>query len=95
MPETDAEISVDSADTACKVAHLDVLDTKNHRSASDIHIGFVTKAVLTNLVKKKAVKGEFLNLRWRVSCFCLISHKKFWRESVEVETCQKSLLPES
>ena len=41
---------LDSADTAYKVAHLDVLDTKNHRSASDIDIGFVAKAVLTNLL---------------------------------------------
>ena len=29
---------LDSAGTAYKVAHLDVLDTKNHRSASDIDI---------------------------------------------------------
>ena len=59
---------LDSADTVYKVAHLDVLDTKNHRSASDIDIGFATKAVLTNLVKKKAVSdGGFLNSRWSVS----------------------------
>ena len=53
---------LDSVDTAYKAAHLDVLDTKNHRSASDIDIGLATKevhchksAVLTNLVKKKVV----------------------------------------
>ena len=46
---------LDSADTAYNVAHLDVLDTKNHRSALDTDIGFATEAVLTNLVKKKAV----------------------------------------
>ena len=34
---------LDSADTAYKVAHLDVLDTKNHRSTSDIDIRFATK----------------------------------------------------
>ena len=34
---------LDSAGTAYKVAHLDVLDIKNHRSASDINIGFATK----------------------------------------------------
>ena len=34
---------LDSADTAYKVAHLDVLDTMNHRFVSDIDIGFATK----------------------------------------------------
>ena len=46
---------LNSADTAYKVAHLHVFDTKNHRSTSDIDGGFATKAVLTNLVKRKAV----------------------------------------
>ena len=66
-------LSLDSADTAYKVAHLDVLDTKNHRSASDIHTRFATKAVLTNLVKKKAV-SERGNLEFKMECvkFCQI-----------------------
>ena len=74
---------MDSADTAYKVAHLDVLDIKNHISVSDIDIGFATKAVFTNLVKKKAVSERrflFWNSRWSVSSFCQILHTRFWRE---------------
>ena len=62
---------LDSADTAYKVAHLDVLDTKNDRSASDIDIGFATKAVLTTMVKKKAVNERGI-LEFKMECFCQI-----------------------
>ena len=58
---------LDSADTAYKVAHLDVLDTKNHRSASDTDIGFATKAILTNLAKRKAVRERGI-LEFKMEC---------------------------
>ena len=77
MPGSDAEICeghiLDSADTTYKVTHLDVLDTKNHRSASDIDTRFATKPVLTNLVKKKAV-SEREYLEFKMECVKFLSN---------------------
>ena len=88
---------LDSANTAYNLAHLDVLDTKNHRSASDVDIGFATKAVLTNLVKKKAVseRGVLEFKMEHVKFFDKSYTQDFGEKSPEVQTCQKSLFPES
>ena len=64
---------LDSADTAYKVANLDVLDMKNHRSVSDIDLGFATKTVLTNLVKKKAVSERGV-LESKMECVRFLSN---------------------
>ena len=78
MPKFVKKSILDSADTAYKVAHLDVLDTKNQRSASDIDIGFATKQYSkTQWRRKQLVKGEFLNSRWTVPSFCAILHTRF------------------
>ena len=76
---------LDSADTAYKVAHLDMLDTKNHKSASDIDIGFATKAVLTNMVKKKAVSERGV-LEFKMECQVFVKSytQDFGEKSPEV-----------
>ena len=88
---------LDSEATTYKVAYLDVLDTKNHRSASDIDVGFSTKAIITNLVQKKAVSEREVH-EFKMECVKFLSnlaHKILERKSPEVQTYQKSLLPKS
>ena len=87
---------LDSVDTAYKVAHLDVLDSKSHRSSSDIDIGFSTKAVLTDLVKKKAVsEGGVLELKIeRVKFLSNLTHKILKRSPLKYKLV-RSLLSES
>ena len=63
---------LDSADTMCKIATLDVLDKKNHKAA-EIDVGFAAKAILANLVKNKAVSERGI-LELRMECTKFISH---------------------
>ena len=58
---------LDSADTVYKVATLDVLNKKNHKLAAEIDIGFATKAMLTNLLRKKVVSEKRI-LEFRMDC---------------------------
>ena len=58
---------LDSADTIYKVTSLDVLEKKNHKSATEFDVGFAAKATLANVVKTKQwVIEEILNSEWSV-----------------------------
>ena len=45
---------LETADTVCKIANLDVLDKKNQKTPAQIEIGFA----LANLVQKRAVSDK-------------------------------------
>ena len=56
---------MENADIVYKLACVDVIDKKNHRSASHIDIGFVAKSLMTSLIKdSNSDTDQPLNSKW-------------------------------
>ena len=58
---------IENTDTVCKVSCVDEIGKKNHRSASDIDIGFAAKIHLTAPTKDKKISDRAA-LEFKMDC---------------------------
>ena len=64
---------LDSTDTIYKIGNFDVLGKQNHKVATEIDIGFASKAILTTPAKSNGVNERGV-LEFRMDCTKFISH---------------------